>query len=146
MKEERKELPPEAQENQAPQEPPKEPPQEEKTFSQGDVNRIVNRRLAEERGKSEALFAQRERELAQKELRLEAADTLRQRKLPVTLSALLDYEDRERCAASLAAVESDFQAAVREGIHQALRGLGPPKDGAARCDPRATVRGAMGLR
>jgi len=148
MKGERKE---ELQTQELPNEPATEPvqepvQQEEKAFSQGDVNRIVNRRLAEERSRAEALFAQRERELAQKELRLEAADTLRQRKLPVTLAALLDYEDPERCAASLAAVEADFQAAVREGIHQALRGLGPPKDGAGRRDPGATVRGAMGLR
>jgi hypothetical protein len=42
-------------------------------------------------------------------------------------------------------MEADFQAAVREGIHQALRGLGPPKDGGRR-DSGATVRGAMGLR
>jgi len=140
------------QPQEAPQEPTQEPtpdpvpPQEEKAFSQRDVNRIVNKRLAEERNKAEALFAQRERDLIHKELRLEAADTLRQRKLPATLVALLDYENRERCMASLEGLEADFQAAVREGIHQALRGLGPPKAGAARHDPGADVRGAMGLR
>jgi len=129
------------------QETPAEPPKEEKAFSQSDVNRIVNKRLAEERNKAEALYAQRERALEHKELRLEAADMLRQRKLPMTLAALLDYESREGCAASLDGLEADFQAAVREGIHQALRGLGPPKDGAVRRDdPGTTVRGAMGLR
>jgi len=129
-----------------PQQATKQAPEEERTFSQRDVNRIVNKRLAEEKSKAEALFAQRECALARKELRMEAADMLRQRHLPAVLAELLDYEDRERCAASLAAVEIDFQAAVREGIHQALRGLGPPKDGANRRDPGAAVRGAMGLR
>jgi len=126
--------------------PEREVPKEEKVFSQSEVNRIVHKRLAEERSKAEALFAQRECALARKELRLEAADALRRRKLPVALAELLDYEDRERCAASLDSVEADFQAAVREGIHRALRGLEPPKDSAGRRDPGATVRGAMGLR
>jgi len=130
----------------APATPPAPLSQEEKTFSQSDVNRIVNRRLAEERNKAEALFAQREGALARKELRLEAAGMLRQRKLPAALAALLDYENRERCAASLDAAEADFQAAVRDGVRQALRGLEPPKAGAAKRDSGATVRGAMGLK
>ena len=147
MKEELRTQEPQMEEPQeAPQETTQETPKEEKAFSQSDVNRIVNKRLAEERNKAEALYAQRERALIHKELRLEAADTLRQRKLPMALAALLDYESRERCAASMDSLEADFHAAVREGIHQALRGLGPPKDGAVRCDPGETVRGAMGLR
>ena len=134
-----------APEQAAPEAPKQEAPKEERTFSQSEVNRIVHKRLAEERSKAETLFAQRERALAHKELRLEATDELRQRKLPVSLAELLDYEDRERCAASLDAMEAGFQAAVREGIHRALRGLEPPKDGAGRRDPGAAVRGAMGL-
>jgi len=131
---------------ETPMETPVETAKEEKAFSQRDVNRIVNKRLAEERNKAEALYAQRERALEHKELRLEAADILRQRKLPGALAALLDYESRERCAVSLDSLEADFQAAVRDGIHQALRGLGPPKDGAGGHDPGTAVRGAMGLR
>jgi len=118
----------------------------EKIFSQSDVDRIVEKRLAEERSKTEAQFAQKERELARKALRYEAEDLLRQRKLPAALAKLLDYQDRERCEASLRAVEEDFRTAVREGVLEALRGKNPPKAGAERGDPGATVRGAMGLR
>ena len=119
---------------------------EAKIFSQSDVNRILNRRLAEERNKAETLFAQKEEALARKELQCEAAETLRQRKLPPALAKLLDFENREKCEASLDAIEADFQAAVRAGVLETLRGNTPPKDGAEERDPGAAVRGAMGLR
>ena len=46
-------------------------PEGEKTFTQEDVNRIVSKRLSEEKQKAEADIAKREAQLKQKEFQLE---------------------------------------------------------------------------
>ena len=56
-----------------------------KTFSQDDVNRIVGERLAAEKRKGEAALAEREQQLAQRELLLTAKEKLTDAGLPVEL-------------------------------------------------------------
>lgn len=56
-----------------------------KTFSQDDVNRIVGERLAKEKAKGEAAIAEREQQLAQRELLLTAKEKLTENGLPVEL-------------------------------------------------------------
>lgn len=55
----------------------------EKTFTQEDVNRIVQERLAKEKSKNngDADFAKREQELAQRELHMSAKEMLSEKGL-----------------------------------------------------------------
>lgn len=59
----------------------------EKTFTQEDVNRIVQERLAKEKARNggEADFAKREQELARRELHMTARELLSEKGLPVQL-------------------------------------------------------------
>lgn len=57
----------------------------ETTFTQEQVNKIVSDRLAREKVKSEAALAEREQQLAQRELLLTAKEKLTESGLPVEL-------------------------------------------------------------
>ncbi len=70
-------------------------PTGEKTFTQDDLNRIVSKRLAEEKSKSEAEFSKREQELNQRELNLKAKEVLAEKKLPEQLVEVLKFSDEE---------------------------------------------------
>ena len=67
----------------------------EKTFSQDDVNRIVGERLAAEKRKGEAALAEREQQLAQRELLLTAKEKLTESGLPVELLDALNVSSPE---------------------------------------------------
>ena len=54
----------------------------DKTFTQDDVNRIVQDRLAAEKTKAAAIIAEREKELAHKEFMLDARSQLEKAGLP----------------------------------------------------------------
>ena len=66
-----------------------------KTFSQDDVNRIVGERLAAEKRKGEAALAEREQQLAQRELLLTAKEKLAENALPVELLNALNVSSPE---------------------------------------------------
>lgn len=66
-----------------------------KTFSQEDVNRIVGERLAAEKRKGEAALAEREQQLAQRELLLTAKEKLTEAGLPVELMDALNVSSPE---------------------------------------------------
>lgn len=77
-------------------------PQEgEKTFTQEDVNRIVGKRLAEEKTKSEADLERREKELKQKELDYEMKTALHDKRLPEELKDFLKYSDTDSIKAAV---------------------------------------------
>ena len=119
-------------------------PQEgEKTFTQEDVNRIVGKRLAEEKTKSEADLERREKELKQKELDYEIKAALRDKGLPPELAAVLKYTDSDSIKSaveSIAAlkggtdtVRTPFRTGMRHGGEEVV-------------DPDAVrIRRAMGL-
>ena len=67
----------------------------EKTFSQDDVNRIVGERLAAEKRKGEAALAEREQQLARRELLLTAKEKLTDAGLPVELLNALNVSSPE---------------------------------------------------
>ncbi len=67
----------------------------ERTFSQDDVNRIVGKRLAAEKRKGEAALAEREQQLAQRELLLTAKEKLTETGLPVELLDALNVSSPE---------------------------------------------------
>lgn len=83
--------------------------QNERTFTQDEVNRIVQERLNKERSKVDAAkekeFADREAELARKEFRIEARKELYDRGLPEELLDALNISDKDTFENSLEIIE-----------------------------------------
>lgn len=81
-----------------------------RTFTQEDVNRIVQERLAKEKAKSngEADLAKREQELAQREFHMTAKEMLSEKGLPVQLFNALNCTDEETMKKSIATIEKVF--------------------------------------
>ena len=125
----------------------------EKTFTQEDVNRIVQERLAKEKAKNsgDADFARREQELVQRELHMTAKEMLSEKGLPVQLFNALNCTDKETMEKSIATIETIFnqyKANATSSIQ--FKGFQP---GASNHTPDAgattediEIRKAMGLR
>lgn len=62
----------------------------------------------------------REAELARKELRAQAVETLNEKGLPASLADVLSYADAEACRASIATVEKAFRDAVKAEVDKRL--------------------------
>lgn len=80
----------------------------EKTFTQEDVNKIVSDRLAREKAKGEAALAEKERQLAQRELQLTAKERLAQMGLPAELLDVLNLSSQEAMEKALTTVKTVF--------------------------------------
>lgn len=78
----------------------------ETTFTQEQVNKIVSDRLAREKVKSEAALAEREQQLAQRELLLTAKEKLTESGLPVELLDALNVSSPEAMEKSLNTVKA----------------------------------------
>lgn len=76
----------------------------DKTFTQDEVNRIVQDRLAKEKGKGETELQKRMQELDLRERKMNATQKLRENGLPDYLVAALNMETDEAFEASIAAV------------------------------------------
>ncbi len=126
----------------------------EKTFTQEEVDKIVEKRLNRERKKfssilngddpREAELVERERAVAEKELRIEATETFMKENLPAELLDLLNYTDKESCEKSIELVRKTFTINVQAAVERRLWGGKPPKK--AVNDPTGDLRGAFGLR
>ena len=117
----------------------------EKTFSQDDVNRIVGERLAAEKRKGEAALAEREQQLAQRELLLTAKEKLTKEGLPVELADALNVsspEAMEKAITTVKAVIDKIKAAPPKfvGFQPGASGAKPDASGAD-----AELRKAMRL-
>ncbi len=121
-----------------------------KTFTQEDVNRIVQERLAKEKARSsgEADLAKREQELARRELHMSAKELLSERGLPVRLFDALNCADKETMEKSIATIGkafSEYKANAASDIN--FKGFQP---GASDVTPSEQedmkIRKAMGLR
>ena len=129
----------------------------QKTFTQEDVNRMIQARVAQEQKqwekkiqdekteaeklakmkadeklkyqqeKKEQELAQREKDITTRELRAQAQETLTEKGLPRELAEVLNYESAETCNASIESVEKAFQSAVEKQVNEKLRGSNPPK-------------------
>ena len=127
-----------------------------KTFTQEELNAIIDKRLERERKDAQAridkavteaqklakmsaderaeherqelqkALAQREAEITKRELRAEAKSQLSDKGLPVELAEVLPYTDADTTNAALAAVEKVFRQAVEKGVNERLKGQ-PPK-------------------
>lgn len=92
----------------------------EKTFTQEDVNRIIQERLAKEKAKNsgEADFAKREQELMQRELHMSAKELLSEKNLPVQLFDALNCTDKETMEKSISIIEKIFNEYRAEALKQ----------------------------
>jgi len=88
----------------------------ERTFSQDDVNRIVGERLATEKRKQDAAFAEREQELARREALYDLRDQLKDMGLPDELLPVLNVQDKEALKKALEALKKhiDDQATAKQ--------------------------------
>ena len=118
----------------------------ETTFTQEQVNKIVSDRLAREKVKSEAALAEREQQLAQRELLLTAKEKLTDAGLPVELLNALNVsspEAMEKAITTVKAVIDKIKAEARPvkfyGAKPAEAGRSPQMGGDSQ------LRKAMGL-
>ncbi len=77
----------------------------ERTFTQEDVNRIVQERLAKEKGKGNEDLEKRAAELDKRERRMNAIDELRKNGLPDYLVDALNMETDEAFQQSMEAIK-----------------------------------------
>lgn len=124
----------------------------EKTFTQDDVNRIVQERLAKEKARNsgDADFAKREQELAQRELHMSAKEMLSEKGLPVQLFDALNCTDKETMEKSIATVEKVFnEHKANAASSMKFKGF-QPGTGNVMPDAKTAgdleIRKAMGLR
>ena len=97
----------------------------EKTFSQEDVNRIVGERLAKEKAKGEAALAEREQQLAQRELLLTAKEKLTENGLPVELVDALNVSSPEALEKALSTVKTVLGKYISEARSMKFSGAKP---------------------
>ena len=126
-----------------------------KTFTQEELNAIIDKRLERERRDAQARIdkavteaqklakmsaderaeherqelqkklSEREAEITRRELRAEAKSQLSDKGLPVELADVLPYTDADTTNAALVAVEKVFRQAVEKGVTERLKGNAP---------------------
>ena len=131
---------------------------EEKKFTQKDLEKLLDSRLAREREtwekkltesqklskmtaeqkkeyqdrQHEEELSKREAEITKRELRMTAKEALIEKGLPVELSEALAYDSAEHCSSSIEAVEKAFRQAVEKAVDDRIKkSAGAPKNGAA---------------
>lgn len=117
-----------------------------KTFSQDDVNRIVGERLAKEKAKGEAALAEREQQLAQRELLLTAKEKLTENGLPVELVDALNVSSPEALEKALSIVKTVMDKHKSEARPIKINGAKPAESlSNAKNTGDSSLRKAMGL-
>lgn len=117
-----------------------------KTFSQDDVNRIVGERLAKEKAKGEAALAEREQQLAQRELLLTAKEKLTENGLPVELVDALNVSSPEALEKALSIVKTVMDKHKAEARPIKISGAKPAESlSYAKNTGDSSLRKAMGL-
>lgn len=127
----------------------------EKTFTQDEVNRIVEKRLNRERSRfngllkeedpREAALADRERAVAVKELQADAREALASKGIPAEALELLNYTDKESCDKSIEAVKKLMDAVTRKTAEKFIRGGAPPRKGPSTLDEADAIKAAFRL-
>ena len=117
-----------------------------KTFSQDDVNRIVGERLAKEKAKGEAALAEREQQLAQRELLLTAKEKLTENGLPVELVDALNVSSPEALEKALSIVKTVMDKHKSEARPMKFSGAKPAESlSGGKNAHDSSLRKAMGL-
>lgn len=129
---------------------------EEKTFTQDQVNKIVEERLLRQKNKYEnmmkgmspeaAELEERGKDLAKREALFEAKQMLLEKGLPLELIDMVKVDDPEKVAESVNAVKSIFDKAIEIGVNEKLKGSTPLKDAPRDIgSDEDAVRAAFGL-
>lgn len=113
-------------------------PEGGKTFSQEQVNQIVSERLAKEKAKTDSAFAEKERELALREFKLNAVQQLEGKGLPANLYDALNTSSPEAFNKSLEILTEHMNAKETPRIVAVA-----PANKSSGSDP---IRDAMGLK
>ncbi len=134
--------------------PENETREDVKTFTQEEVNEIIEKRLNRERKKFTSMINAddpREHELEERrhaldvrEMRLDALEILEKKGLPAESLELLNYTDKESCERSIEILEKVINTGSQVAVNRILRG-GPPIRKAPVGEPRAGLRQAFGL-
>lgn len=118
----------------------------EKTFTQEQVNQIISDRLARDRAKGEAALAEREQQLAQRELLLTAKEKLTENGLPVELVDALNVSSPEALEKALSTVKTVLDKYKSEARPMKISGAKPAESlSGARNTGDGSLRKAMGL-
>lgn len=119
-----------------------------RTFTQEDVNRIVQERLAKEKGKGNEDLEKRAAELDKRERRMNAVDELRKNGLPDYLADALNMETNEDFQRSMEAIKKMKGETAESRQPQAgeLIGHGNPIGIVGKGGTGDALRGAFGLR
>ena len=133
------------------EDPKGEEGREEKTFTQDEVNEIVQKRLAKqkeslmknlENAQQISDLEERERNITMRELKAETIERLAAAGLPADLSKLINYESKEKCDESFKTVCETFNSSLGAALKISAR-QSTPKDGdPGHGDP---VKAAFGL-
>lgn len=115
---------------------------EDKTFTQEEVNTIVQDRLAKEKAKFEKQLADARADVSARERRLQAREELSKRGLPDELTDLVRLDNDDALNTSLELLERTYKQSVQSHEGAAARYV-PVAGGAHKHDP---IREAMGLR
>lgn len=130
--------------------------QQEKTFTQEQVNKIVEERLARERNKYEnirkgmspeaAELTEREKNLTRREMTFEAKEKLQEMGLPLEAVGLLNLESSQTVKESTELLIKIMRSAIEAHVEARLRGGKPPKEAMNMVDNEDSVmRAAFGL-
>ena len=116
-----------------------------KTFTQDDVNRIVQERLAKEKGKGNDELDKRAAELDKRERRMNAVDELRKNGLPDYLVDALNMETDEAFQQSMEAIKK--MKGETDGVQPgAFVGQGNPIGTVTKNNADDGLRTAFGLK
>lgn len=117
---------------------------QERTFTQDDVNRIVQERLAKEKGKGSEDLDKRAAELDKRERRMNAIDELRKNDLPDYLVDALNMETDEAFQKSMESIKK--MKGETAGSEPKVIGRGNPIGTVGKFGCSDDLRGAFGLR
>lgn len=119
---------------------------QEKTFTQDEVNRIVQDRLAREKGKGSEELDKREAALNYRERKMNAVDELRKNGLPDYLAEALNLNTDEDFQKSMEAIKR--MKGETAGVQPGVIGKGSPIGDVGRGyhDDSDQLRGAFGLK
>lgn len=118
----------------------------EKTFTQEQVNQIISDRLARDRAKGEAALAEREQQLAHRELLLTAKEKINEMGLPAELVDALNVSSPEALEKALSIVKTVMDKYKSEARPMKFRGAKPAESlSHAKNTGDSSLRKAMGL-
>ena len=119
---------------------------DEKTFTQEQLDAVVKERLAKEKAKYCAALAEKEKELAAREFKLKARETLIEKGISVDLLDAMNTSSPEAFERSLSILEAKIKTAPAPSGTAAKVSTGgahDPDSGTAEAD---SIRAAMGLK